>query len=357
MKLLALTRFGDLSASSRLRSIQYEPFFSQADIQMTTLPLFSNDDLAGRYRNGTYKIGRLISRYFSRAISLLKAKSDCLWIEKELIPWAPAWFEKFLLKGRPTVIDFDDAIFHNYDEHRIGIVRSLYGRKIDRLMKKASLVIAGNDYLADRARSAGCQNVKIVPTVIDLDRYPLSDGSHRQTDRSDKQQTIVGWIGSPYTTRYLPLLQQPLAELSKSHPIQFRVIGGRKIDFPGVDVKQLDWKEDQEVSMLMDCDMGVMPLPDSPFERGKCGYKLIQYMACGKPVVASPIGVNTQIVTPENGFLCETEEQWLEALRKLITDKALRNKMGEAGRQLVEEKYCVQQTAGQVIEYLKDIAQ
>jgi glycosyltransferase involved in cell wall biosynthesis len=271
---------------------------------------------------------------------LLRRKQyDFIWIEKEALPWLPAWIEKGLLSGARYSLDYDDAVFHNYDLHSHAIVRGLLGRRIDRLMGSACLVTAGNEYLAQRARAAGARRVEIIPTVIDLDRY-----APRKVGTDATRPTVV-WIGSPSTVRYLSLIAKPLAELSARLPFRLRVIGGH-IDLPGVDVEYVAWSEDREAPAIAACDVGVMPLNDSPWERGKCGYKLIQYMACGLPVVASPVGVNAQIVNEGvNGFLADGSSEWRDHLEVLISDATTRRDMGQAGRLMVEEKYSVQAIA------------
>jgi glycosyltransferase involved in cell wall biosynthesis len=354
MKLTILTRFGDQGASSRMRAFQYLPILRDAGIDVRLIPLFENSDLGRRYERGSYGFRRLIQRYFSRYRIVRSDPSELLWIEKELLPWIPASFEKWMIGGRSYIMDFDDAVFHNYDQHRIALVRKGLGKKIDALMKNAHVVMAGNEYLAGRARSAGCQRVDIIPTVIDLKKYP-SPNSDSSNDQRNKK-VVIGWIGSPYTTRYLELLRQPLQRLAKSRDIQFRVIGGRPVSFPHVDVKMLNWEESKEAEMLREFDVGVMPLPDTPFERGKCGYKLIQYMACGKPVIGSPVGVNNKIVTSGKGFLCETENEWYEAMLRLVDNPQLRTTLGRAGRKTVEDEYCLQKVGPGIVSILMSLS-
>jgi len=156
----------------------------------------------------------------------------------------------------------------------------------------------------------------------------------------------VGWIGSPSTAKYLQMLASSLETLSALFPLRLRAIGGGGVRLPGVEVENLPWSELEEVSMLQGCDIGVMPLADTPWERGKCGFKLIQYMACRKPVVASPVGVNREIVVDGvNGFLASSHDEWVRALERLKSDPELRKTMGANGRRMVEEKYCLQVTA------------
>jgi glycosyltransferase involved in cell wall biosynthesis len=213
-------------------------------------------------------------------------------------------------------------------------------------------VIAGNAYLAKRARDAGAPRVEIVPTVIDIDRYAVK---HALPSASEPLRIV--WIGSPSTVRYLALLREPLAALNQRFAFKLRVIGGGTIDLSGVDVEFVQWTEATEVASIQACDIGVMPLLDSPWERGKCGYKLIQYMACGLPVVASAVGVNRQIVQDGvNGFLASTPLEWKTALAKLLEDAPLRRQMGTAGRQCVEQIYSLQVQAPRLIAMLEQIA-
>jgi glycosyltransferase involved in cell wall biosynthesis len=140
--------------------------------------------------------------------------------------------------------------------------------------------------------------------------------------------------------------------LAASRPIELRVIGA-EVSIPGVDVQCLPWKEETEAESIAQCDIGIMPLKDSPWERGKCGYKLIQYMACGLPVVASPVGVNVQIVRDgENGFLADGLQDWEIKLSQLLENSPLRSSMGNAGRARVEQEYCVQRVAPRLAQML-----
>lgn len=353
MKVLFLTRYGMQGASSRMRSLQFIPWYEQAGMECTVQPLLDDAQLRQRYAMGGYRLMDIMAAYWRRGRVLMQRHQfNLVLIEKEAWQWLPAWFERWILSGVPYVMDYDDAIFHNYDQHPSSWVRRLFGRKIDRLMAGASLVVAGNEYLADRARKAGAPWVEVVPTVIDLERYSMLPKSVLPSD-----QCVIGWIGSPSTTKYLQILAAPLAQLSVRFSLRLRVIGGSDVRLPNVDVEMLPWSESGEVSLLQGCDIGVMPLPDSPWERGKCGYKLIQYMACGLPVVASPVGVNTEIVqSGENGFLAQDEAAWCKALSCLLQDKALRTRMGKAGRKTVEENYCVQRVAPRLIALFQHMA-
>lgn len=349
VRVLALTRYGPTGASSRMRFLQYLPALAAANIRVEAQALFDDATLSARCQRGSYGVGALPC--FARRVVVLRRREqfDLLWIEKEALPWWPLWIEAALLHGVPYALDYDDAVFHNYDQHRLAAVRRLFGRRLDGLMARAMLVVGGNDYLVQRARNAGAPWVEMLPTVIDLARYPWP----RPAQEAGKAQVpVVVWIGSLSTVRYLRLLEVPLQRLGKRVPFVLRVIGG-EVALPGVQVECLPWTEDTEVTHLASADVGVMPLPDSPWERGKCGYKLIQYMACGLPVVASPVGINTRIVQSEvNGYLADDAEAWVDALEHLLTNATLRAQMGATGRQRVENEYCLQVTGRRLADWL-----
>jgi glycosyltransferase involved in cell wall biosynthesis len=166
------------------------------------------------------------------------------------------------------------------------------------------------------------------------------------------EELRVGWIGSPSTAHYLGLVREPLRRLARERALRLVVIGARDIPSTDVPLEIHEWSAETEGPLLGGVHIGIMPLADGPWERGKCGYKLIQYMACGKPVIASPVGVNDEIVTPEVGLLASSDAQWLAALRQLSTDAALRNRLGFAGRALVERKYSLQVRGPQLAAWL-----
>ena len=348
-----LSRYGRLGASSRMRSYQYQPWLEAAGIRITMAPLFSDKYVRGLQQN-TKNLLEAARAYAGRVQALLGSRRfDLLWIEKEALPWLPAWLEKALLSGAvPYVLDYDDAVFHYYDQHRNPVVRALLAGKHPALIQRAALVVAGNAYLADFARAAGAGRVELVPTVIDLERYPLASTHPGEM----AGPPCVGWIGQRATAAFLAPYAPLFGRLSADGLARFAAIG---IDAPslGLPMASIPWSEPTEVASIMRFDSGIMPLIDAAFERGKGGYKLIQYMACGLPVVASPVGVNRQIVEHGvNGFLAETPEQWEAALRTLLADAGLRQRMGRAGREKVERHYCIQATAPILSRLLLDAA-
>jgi glycosyltransferase involved in cell wall biosynthesis len=352
MKILLLAKYDRLGASSRLRFYSYLPYLIENGAEIKVLPLLDNEYIESLYREENRLHFRLIKSYIARFYCLFAAcKYDLVWIEKEIFPYLPGWAESFLAYRRiPYVVDYDDAQFHRYDLHTSVLVRKLLSGKIYSVMRNSTLTIAGNEYLAQHARKAGAKHVVCVPTVIDLHRY-------QKKNRNAGEKFIIGWIGSPSTEKYLSLIEDSLAEVCKAGNVEIVLVGARKKLSKRVPSTLKPWSEETESGVIRSFDVGVMPLNDSLWERGKCGYKLVQYMASAIPVVASPVGINTQIVeNGVNGFLAKTKDDWISALIKLKDSKALREEMGEAGRNKVERQYCLQVTAPQLIAHLKAAA-
>lgn len=350
MKVLLLSRYGSLGASSRVRYLQYLETFIAQGLTVEVSPLFSNDYLQARYA-GRGRLRATVRGYLRRLYALLRVrKYDALVIEKELFPFLPAWFEQVLAQlNVPYVVDYDDALFHRYDLHSQAVVRRLLGRKIDAVMRNSALVIAGNEYLADRARAAGAQRIEIIPTVVDIERY-------QPAAKRAGGALVVGWIGTPMTSLYLQPLMPVFGRLRRDLGVRFVAVGARAADFAGTPVEAWPWSEATEVSSIQQFDIGIMPLEDSPWERGKCGYKLIQYMACGLPVVASPVGVNREIVEHgKSGFLAEGMADWEQLLRYvLIMEAPERRAMGRIGREKTEAWYSRQVQGARIIQFIRE---
>ncbi|WP_420024722.1 glycosyltransferase family 4 protein (plasmid) [Cereibacter azotoformans] len=353
MKLAVLSRYSRLGASSRLRMMQYLPYLAEVGFAVQVAPFFPDDYLLRLYRRDS-ALGPVLRAYL-RQLNRLRAvrSADLLWVEKETLPWVPWALERRLLpRQMPCVTDYDDAVFHRYDLHRSRMVRRLLGSKIDQVMSASALVTAGNAYLADRARAAGARQVEVVPTVVDMGHYAVRTLQGSPVSR-------IGWIGTPSTwTEYMAPMMPLLTEVAAKAGGRIVTVGAGKAAaaHPLVDV--LPWSEDTEVTRIQEMDIGIMPLTDTPWSRGKCGYKLIQYMACGLPVIASPVGVNAEIVEHGvNGFLATTENEWREALTTLLRDPDRRRRMGAAGREKVEKHFSLQVWGPRVAQMLRNVAE
>lgn len=354
MKILLLSRYDNLGASSRYRSYQYLPYLQQQGFEITVAPLLDNNYIKNRHLGQKTSSVSIINAYQQRVYWLLKSqKYDLVWLEKEAFPWIPHCLESLLFcHNIPYVVDYDDAVFHRYDQHVSPLVRYFLSRKIDRVMRNATLVIAGNSYLEERAIQAGAKWVEVLPTVVDLNLYPLSPAVKNTT-------FTIGWICSPLKSYdYLKELYFSLREICIDDSVRVVAIGAAEMQFDGVSLEVKPWSESTEVQDIQKFDVGIMPLTDTYFERGKCGFKLIQYMASTRAVIGSSIGVNDQIIQNGiNGFKANNVEQWTWAFHELKNNPELRKNMGLAGRKIVEEEYCLQIAAPKLANLLQKAGQ
>lgn len=349
LSVLALTRYARTGASSRVRFEQFLPALSELNIEVVVAPLLP-DGYVQALQQGERLRAAMLSAYFNRVtLAMRSGRYDVLWVEKEVLPWFPAWCERSLLPAHiPIVLDYDDAVFHTYDLHRNRAVRLLLGRKHADLMRRAAVVVCGNAYLADYAQNAGAPRVEVVPTVVDTELYAVSSHSERISG------CVIGWIGQRSTAAFLQPLARLFSKLRSTQGLEFHAVG---IDAAalGLPMTSSPWTEATEVAAIRRFDVGIMPLPDEPFERGKCGYKLIQYMASGLPVVASPVGANTSIVKPGlTGFLAQFPDEWEASLMQLARDPGMRARMGLAGRMEAEQHYSLQTQARRLAGILID---
>ena len=345
-------KYGDRAASTRQRLMQYCDFLQFHGISVDAVPLLDNTYVESLARRKKSSRLRLISSYWARLRLLLSARNyDVIWLHYEAFPYLPSFMERLVFfAGVPVVYDFDDAIFHQYDNHNNLLVRALLGGKLKPLLRRVSVSFCGNAYLKDYSERF-CNNSVILPTVVDTDVYRAVPNT------STPRSLTIGWIGSPSTWQQLRPIVPLLVRMKDELNLRIRVVGAGYVneDFAAVDF--VDWSEDTEVSEIQRMDIGIMPLPDEPWARGKCGYKLIQYMACGLPVIASPVGVNSEIVEHGvNGFLATTEQEWRAALTKLIGDPDLRRRMGDAGRAKVDAEFSLRVHAPRLVEILKSVA-
>lgn len=348
---MAFTRYSSAGASSRVRFYQYIEALRPYGIDIDIRPLVGERYIWRLYRGSGRAFGELVAAYWRRMEDVLATTlAPVVWLEKELFPWLPSRLESRLLRSTRTVVDYDDAVFHTYDNHPHCIVRKLMGRKIDAVMRNAHTVIAGNTYIADRAHLAGATRIEILPSVVDATKYTPRAGTTRSL-------FVIGWIGSPATQYLLEPYVDIISEVLTGSGGRFQTVGAR-FDQPLLSGhERLRWSESTEAQDVANFDVGIMPLRDAPFERGKCGYKIVQYMACGLPVIASPVGVNQEIVRHgETGFLASTADEWRKALTTLRDNPDLRRQMGMAGRRNFERKFSLQVTTPRLAEILRRVA-
>jgi len=362
MKILALTKYSYSGPSSRYRFYNYQKCFSQQGIELQIKPFFSDSYLQ---KNGFLrKLPEVFFSYLKRKLLCLKIllfpkQYSVLLLEYELFPYFPALFER-LLNWRKIkyIVDYDDAIFHKYDSHRNSLVRLLLKNKISRVMQLADTVIVGNQYLAEYAKK---QNNKVIifPTVVLLEKY---ENAAKKSINKESDNFIIGWIGSKSTSKYILEILPEIKEFSgKYKNVEFHLIGFDKSLLSEEDIMEykiniVTWSEETEIEEIMKFDIGIMPLTDDPWSRGKCGFKLIQYMSCGKPVVASPVGENVNIVTQyENGFLATSKNDWMNAFENLLNDKVLYSRIAENNRQKIRTHYNFEQICMEYQQLLNEL--
>lgn len=354
LRVLALTKYDLRAASTRQRFVQYFPYLAAHGVDVELSPLMPDSYLEALSEGRRPGRGILWSGYAGRLRALARrARYDLVWVQYELFPYAPGLVEGLAARGpTPLVVDYDDAIFHGYDEHRRGLVRRLLGRKLEPLLARAAAAMCGNAYLKAWAERF-CPASVVVPTVVDTGVYRPAAAAAA----APGSPLVVGWLGSPTTWVNVEPILPAILPLLRERGAVLRVIGAGP-RARGIDgVEALDWAEAREVADLQAMDVGIMPLLDEPFQRGKCGYKLIQYMACAVPVLASPVGVNAEIVAEGvNGFLPTSPEEWTRRLAALLDDAALRRAMGEEGRRIAETRYSLASQQPRVLDILRTAA-
>lgn len=351
MRVLILPKYAEAGPSSRYRFYQYLPFLQNQGWNIEVKPLLGNSYVRYLFHKTQLPFGEILSAYLNRFFTLLKKnKYDIIWIEQEAFPWIPPFIEKFLIDSKTKLVaDYDDAFFHRYDMHKLLLVRILLGKKIDMVMGKAHFVLAGNNYLADRARINTRKRIEIFPTVVDTDKF-VRKGS------PSEEYFTVGWLGSPSTKKYLLLVKDALKEIYNLGNVKIVIVGAGDFSMQDLPLDCITWSEEKEVEEISKFDVGIMPLVDGPFEKGKCGLKLIQYLSCGIPVVGSPVGVNKEIIQHgKNGFRAETKDEWVHFLKLMMLDRDLRKKLGEEGRRFVLQNYSLKQNAMKLIDLFENL--
>jgi glycosyltransferase involved in cell wall biosynthesis len=244
--------------------------------------------------------------------------------------------ERALAKRLPVVFDFDDAIYLRQPSLANGYFSLLkFPGKTRTICRLASHVLAGNRNLAAYA-SRYNDNVSVVPSTMDLSKYTYDAAASSPS----QGPVVIGWTGSHSTIPHLDTIRAALRHVADTEPVRLKVIGATAYELPGVDVEARPWVSATEVDDLRPIDIGVMPLPDDEWSRGKCAAKALQYMALGIPTVCSPVGVNADIVSHRlNGLLASTESDWVDCLTELVRSPDLRLRLGREGRATVERDF------------------
>jgi glycosyltransferase involved in cell wall biosynthesis len=323
---------------------RYELFFEDISkkFDYDIFPFLDEDTNSILYQpNKTIqKIVGVSKGFLKRVIDIFSIiRYDYVFIYRECTPIGPPVFEFILSKifRKKIIYDFDDAIWipiTTAENRIVSIVK--WHSKIASICKWSYKISCGNSFLADFAKRYN-SNVHVIPTVVDTEKHHKCTKQH-----IDKKPIVIGWTGTHSTLKYLEGIVPVLQLLEKKSAIEFLVIADKHPQLPLDTLRFVKWNKETEVADLIRIDIGVMPLWDTDMEKGKCGFKAIQYMALGIPAVVSPVGANNEIVENNvNSFLCDTQKNWTETLFALINDTKLREKIGKSARKTIVEQYSV----------------
>jgi len=363
IRVLVLSPIPVEGAGCRFRIGQFIPYLHGQGFDVTLSSLYTPEFFRLVYRPGHYarKAVGFARLALTRLTSLHEVnRFDLVFTYREIFPIGPAVIERFLTSPRrpPLVFDFDDAIFlpSVSDANRL-IAALKFPAKVNSIIRRSAHVIAGNDFLASHARQR-TDAVTVIPTCVDTSLFVPRAAAPADTEaQAAGRLPVIGWIGSPTTTGYIRALAPALRRVGARHQFVLRISGaGEALQMPGVRVDNVPWSLAREVDLFNACDIGVYPLADDEWSKGKCGLKAIAFMACGVPVIASAVGVNSQIIQDgASGLLATTEEDWVAKLELLLTDRHLRRRLATAGRRVVEERYSLTVNAPKLAATLRQV--
>ncbi len=342
-RIVYFTKHTTAGPSSRYRSYAYHSYLKQNGFIITSYPLFPSSYLRRFYNTGKKPKLFVLYAYLRRFFQLLFLQHfDIIYIEYELFPYLPLAIEKRLLCNRKhIVLDYDDAVFHNYDNSKNALIKKWCGNKIFQLVRLADLVITGSPYLT-KSLSPYAKKITEIPTSVSVQRYirtlPAAISGHQNAFR-------IAWIGSPTTSRFVLLIKDCLLQLQELYNIQLVLIGFDKTwenDLQGLSYTIHEWQQHTEIALLKTCNVGVMPLSGEPFSQGKCGFKLIQYMACGLPTISTPVDANVKINHGNDNLFANTKYEWYSCFTVMIQNKEWYKEVGKKNQEIAEKYYAVE---------------
>ncbi len=347
IRVLGLALYGDLAASTRYRLEQYKYPLKKRGIFLEIEYLLDNNYLSSKQLGRRAKKRWIVFNYLKRILNSYKyRKYDLLIIYGEYLPMLPSWIDNLLIRRR-YIYDIDDAFYLKYKKFEKGLFKYLFNEKFNNMCRNAKSITAGNTHLLDLVSGLNIRS-NYLPTVLNSKEYLNKTFDHKKT------KLTLGWIGSYSTARHLEILIKPLEILAKKINFNFIVIGGKSPKIEGVEVIELEWSAEKEKEYLHRIDIGLMPLIEEEWSKGKCGFKLIQYMACGIPVVGTNISANNQIINDDVGFKASCCDDWISAITTLYNNRSLLIKMGIAGKKRVERDFSLNRNLPMLEKIIKD---
>ncbi len=340
--------------SSRFRVYQYLPYLEKMGVHCTVRPFVSSDKVKGLYKDGHMgeKIALTLGGLGRRFVDIRRAsRHDIVFVLREAFALGPPFIENaFARFGNKMIFDFDDAIYMPSLAYPNAIDRLRDWGKPAKIIAKSDIVIAGSQYLAEYARKTAAGRVEILPTVVDHQVYKPRE------QRRENGRITLGWIGTPRGSHYVADLMPVFKSLyAKTPSLRFVFIGCAKFEAEGLPIEFRDWSLAREPQDIAGFDIGIMPLTDDEETRGKCGFKLIQYMSSGVAAVGSPVGANKEIIEDGiSGLFADGLRSWEQGLSRLIEDHELRKSLSEQGRTRAIQKYSLQHTAPKMLRILQD---
>lgn len=339
-----------ISPAQRFRFEHYLPMLERYGFSYKISSFYTMKSWKQLYQHGKpLKKAYIVLRGFlKRVLDIFRTiPYDYVFIQREAAPIGPPVIEfilRFLFRKK-IIYDFDDAIWVPVSSVQNKLAYHLrWFSKVSSICKWSYKVSTGNQFLADYALRFN-KNTVVIPTVVNTDQQ------HNKLRDQSSDDLVVGWTGTFSTLKYLHMLIPAIQQLQQEIDFTFLVIADKDPLLPLKKYRFVKWNKNTEVEDLLVLNIGVMPLHDSEIEKGKCGFKAIQYMSLGIPPVVSPVGMNSMLVTDgQDGFLAEDENEWVQKLKKLLSDKGLRVKFGENARQKIVEQYSVNATSKKFIE-------
>tara|TARA_Y100001970_G_scaffold294197_1_gene448315 strand:+ start:3436 stop:5673 length:2238 start_codon:yes stop_codon:yes gene_type:complete len=350
-KIIFFTKYGIKSASYRYRFMAFKPVLFENDFEVIDQALFDDKFFEEKILKGNLNYFNVVHSYIKRILYVVKLRRPVLAIiHIELLPFLPNILEFYLkLRKIHFIVDLDDAVYHRFEKQSFKLGNYLITKKFYNMINLSSAAFCGNKYHLNYFKRFN-KKLYYLPTVTDLSIY------NNYLNYNKYHNFTIVWIGTPSTTFYLNMVTNVLNKLKNEHNIDIIIIGSKSSELKNLNCKFIDWNLSNELEYLTKSHVGIMPLYDTKWEKGKCGFKIIQYMSLKIPVIASPIGVNKEIIKDNfNGLLANNENEWFDKILLLKNNKDFYNKISLEGYKTIEKNFSLQKWKSSYIDYINNI--